>query len=412
MRTFRQRSHLLFFRGAIRYAAFRGDLLARLIVRTGNQNPYPIYEQVRARGPVARTSLGPVYLSASHGFVSQALRSPELSVVDSEPPATGPLRPVQDSFLMRNRPDHPRLRRLVTPWFTAKALQQRREALSGIAHQRLDELAGQKSFDVVQDYFVPVAVRVICELTGLPLKDWRRLAALGDILPLSTTNRIPSERQERLLQTRLIDLDAYLDETVRSGTAPEGSLVAALTDRATDPNALNRNDLIATLGVLLIAGFETSVGLMGHLTTRFVEHPDLRRAALGDREVFLGTLEETLRFEPPVQFTVRRIDQECEVDGVRLKSGREVMLLLAGASRDPEVFPEPAEFRPDRPNSKAHLAFSGGEHYCIGANLARLESEVSVQALFERHPELRRAGRPRWQPSQNIRAFRSIPVSP
>ena len=412
MRTFRQRGHLLFFRGAIRYAAFRGDLLARLIVRNGDQNPYPIYEQVRARGPVARTSLGPVYLSASHGFVSQALRSPELSVVDSQASATGPIRPVQDSFLMRNRPDHPRLRRLVTPWFTAKALQQRRETLTGIAHQRLDELADQKSFDVVQDYFVPVAVRVICELTGLPLPDWRRLAALGDILPLSTTNRIPTERQQRLLETRLIDLDAYLEETIRRGAAPEGSLVAALADRAADPAELNRTDLMATLGVLLIAGFETSVGLMGHLTSRFIEQPDLRQAALDDREVLLGTLEETLRFEPPVQFTVRRIDQECEVDGVRLKAGREVMLLLAGASRDPGVFEAPAEFRPDRPNSKAHLAFSGGEHYCIGANLARLESEVSVQALFERHPQLRRAGRPRWQPNQNIRAFRTIPVAP
>jgi len=253
---------------------------------------------------------------------------------------------------------------------------------------------------------------VICELTGLPVGQWQRLARLGDILQLSTTNRIPSARQEQHLQACLADLDAYLDETIAQGTAPAGSLVASLVERSSDPDQLNRTDLMATLGVLLIAGFETSVGLIGHLSSRFIEDPELRRAALADANTFSGVLEESLRFEPPVQFTIRRVEEDCEVKGVPLLGGKEVMLLLGGANRDPEVFEAPNEFRPDRPNSKAHLAFSGGEHYCVGASLARLETEVTVQALFDRHPGLRRAGRPRWQPNQNIRALRTVPVAP
>ncbi|MBT0770159.1 cytochrome P450 [Kineosporia sp. J2-2] len=405
----RERVSTLYLTGAIRYAAARGDLLARLLVNRPGHDPYPLYEQVRERGVVNRSALAPVYVSASHAFVSQALRDPGLEVFDQAALPAGPVRPVEDSFLMRNRPDHARLRRLVTPWFTAKALQHRRDALEAIAHRRLDEL-GEGPFDVVQDYAVPVAVRVICELTGLPVGEWRRLAALGGILAVSTSNRLPTRRQHRELLLLWRDLNDYLDDTIAAGSAPEGSLVSALSDRYGGPGELTRHDLLATLGVLLIAGFETSVGLMGGMTSRFLGDPELRRGALADREVLVPAMEESLRLEPPVQFTARRVPRDTEVAGVALPAHSEVMLLLAGANRDPEVFEAPGEFRPERANSRSHLAFSGGEHYCVGAGLARLETEVALRALFERRPGLRRAGRPRWQRAQNIRALRTLPV--
>ncbi len=411
MRSASERWFTLKVRFLYQYAAYRNEPLAQLIVRRPQSDPYPLYARIRNRGEVVLSRMGPIYISASHGFVSQALRTPELGVGDPPPLTSGLVRPVEDSFLMRNRPDHPRLRRMVTPWFTAKALQQRREDLLKIAHQRLDELATRPSFDVVQDYAVPMAVRVICELTGLPLGEWRRLAAMGDILPLSTTAGLPSARNAKRLQAGWEDLNQYLDEVIeRRSEAPEGSLLASLSDRADDPDQLNRHDFKATLGVLLIAGFETSVGLMGHLTSRFLDQPDLRRSALADRAVLAETIEETLRHEAPVQFTARRVFQNCQVAGHDLKAGHEVFLLLGGANRDPQVFAEPDAFKLYRANSKAHLAFSGGEHYCIGAGLARLETEVAIQALFERLPELRGAGAPRWQPTQNIRALRRVPV--
>ncbi|MCE0540462.1 cytochrome P450 [Kineosporia rhizophila] len=411
MSSVRERAFVAYIRGAYRYAAYRREPLAQLIVRRPQRDPYPLYDTIRSRGQVVRSTLAPVYISASHEFISQAVRAPQLGVTDPPRLSSGLVRPVEDSFLMRNRPDHPRLRRMVTPWFTAKALQQRREALLGLAHQRLDELAGRPRFDVVQDYSVPLAVRIICRLTGLPLEDWRRLAAMGEILPLSTTAGLPNTRRQRRLQSGWEDLNVYLDEAISDRRrAPEGSLLASLSERADDPGQLNRFDFKATLGVLLIAGFETSVGLMGHLTSRFVDHPELRRAALADREVLGRAIEEMLRYEPPVQFTARRVHQDCEIAGQELRAGHEVFLLLAGGCRDPEVFEQADTFQLDRPNSKAHLAFSGGEHYCIGAGLARLETEIAIQALFERRPELRRAGRPQWQPTQNIRALRRIPL--
>jgi len=407
----RRRMRRVAQRAGVRYAAHRGDLLAQVLIRPPHRDPYPVYDRIRSRGPVTGSTLGPVGLSADHGFVSQALRSSRLETFDTPALANGLIRPLEDSFLMRNRPDHPRLRRLVSPWFTVRALAERREAIRAVAEARLDELARRDTFDLVQDYAVPVTVRVICELTGLPGQDWQRLAALGGILPISTASGTLSTRQRRQLFDFWADVNDYLDTAVAAGTAPAGTPAAALIEQAADPDRLDRRDLLSTLGVLLVAGFETSVGLIGSLGLHLVDEPHLRERCMLEPQTLPAALEETLRLEPPVQFTARRVVEDGEVAGVPLAAGSELVLLIGGACRDPRVFTEPDRFRLDRPNARAHLAFSAGEHYCIGANLARLETEVSLRALFERYPQIRRAAAPRWLRAQNIRARRTVPVA-
>jgi cytochrome P450 len=393
----------------MRAHAFRGDSAARILARPLTSDPYPLYERVRDGGTVHRSSLGPLFVTASHRLVSQALRDPRLGVLTFPFRLTDTVQPVEDSFLMMNPPEHTRLRRLVAPWFTGRAIQQRRADVARVVDRTVDGLAGRSSFDVIQDFALPVAVRVICDVIGLPEGHERRLAGWGAMLSLSL-DRVRTLKQRRRMQDSLADMDRFFTEVITQGQAPAGSVLAALIEAAGDPDTLSRRDVVATCGLLLLAGFETVVGLIGSAALRLVHDRGLRQRSLADPAVMAGLVEETLRYEPPVQYTIRRVNQAHEVDGVLLPEHSQILLLLAGACRDPEVFDDPRRFLPERPNSREHLAFSGGVHYCIGAGLARMEAEVALGGLFRRLPDLRADGTPQWYTLRNLRSLRSLPV--
>ncbi|MEV6301943.1 cytochrome P450 [Actinoplanes sp. NPDC051861] len=395
---------------AMRAHAYRGDPAARILARPLTSDPYPIYEQARAAGLVTRSSLGPLFVTASHRVVGQALRDPRLGVLTFPYRLTDTVQPVEDSFLMKNPPDHTRLRRLVAPWFTGRAIQQRRTDVARVVDRTLDDLAGRPGFDVVQDFALPVAVRVICDLIGLPEGHERRLAGWGAMLSLSL-DRVRTLKQRRRMQDSLADMDRFFAGVIERGEAPSGSVLAALMDTAGDPQMLTRRDVVATSGLLLLAGFETVVGLIGSAAWHLLHDRELRVRALGDPAMMTGLVEETLRHEPPVQYTIRRVNEPYEVDGVQLPRNSQILLLLAAASRDPDVFENPQRFLPTRPNSRDHLAFSGGVHYCIGAGLARMEAEVALGTLFRRLPGLAPGGEPGWYQLRNLRSLRTLPVT-
>jgi cytochrome P450 len=396
----------------MRTQAARGDVVAGILARPLTSDPYPLYERARGLGVVSRSRLGPLYVTASHREVTRALRDPRLGVLTFPFRLTDTVQPVEDSFLMMNPPEHTRLRRLVAPWFTGRAVQQRRADVARVVDEVLDDLAarGAAGVDVVQDFALPVAVRVICELIGLPPGQERRLAGWGAMLSLSL-DRVRTLRQRRRMQDSLADMDRFFADVIAAGHAPAGSVLAALVEASGDPARLTRRDVVATCGLLLLAGFETVVGLIGSAALRLLTQPELRDRALADPVVMAGVIEETLRVEPPVQYTIRRVNEPYEIDDTLLPRHSQILLLLAGACRDPEKFERPEEFRPDRPNGRDHLAFSGGVHYCVGAGLARVEAEVALAGLFHRLPGLRPAGRPDWYPLRNLRSLRNLPVA-
>jgi cytochrome P450 len=170
-------------------------------------------------------------------------------------------------------------------------------------------------------------------------------------------------------------------------------------------------DLLATVELLLVAGFETTVNLIGNGVLQLLHNDDARHWLLANPDRAEDVVEEVLRHDPPVQYTMRISHQPVSLAGRTLPTDTPVVLLLAGANRDPSVFERPELFDPTRANNRDHLAFSAGIHYCLGAGLARIEAAVALRALFERYPDLRTAGAIRRRRSRNIRGVRQLPVT-
>lgn len=162
--------------------------------------------------------------------------------------------------------------------------------------------------------------------------------------------------------------------------------------------------------LLLIAGFETTVNLIGNAVSALLDRPHLWSALRDEPGLAKALVEEVLRYDPPVQSTYRVAHRETEVGGERFRPGDGVLVLLGGAGRDPAAYPDPDRVDPHRPRAAEHLAFSAGIHYCLGAPLARLETEVALRRLAERMPGLRRAGRASWRPAATIRGYAHLPV--
>jgi cytochrome P450 len=167
---------------------------------------------------------------------------------------------------------------------------------------------------------------------------------------------------------------------------------------------------MVTCNLLLVAGFETTVNLLGNAVTALLDHPDQWAAVRDDPGLAAAAVEETLRYDPPVQYTYRVAHVPVELAGERFAPGDWVMLLIGGAARDPAAYPDPDRFDLYRRPDAGHLAFSAGAHYCLGAPLARLEAEVGLRRLVEQMPRLRRAGRARMRPASTIRGYAALPV--
>jgi cytochrome P450 len=193
---------------------------------------------------------------------------------------------------------------------------------------------------------------------------------------------------------------------------PGDDLLSRLVTLDSDGDRLTDKELMATAGLLLAAGFETTVNLLGTGTHLLVTHPDQLAILREDASLWPNAVDEMLRYESPVQNTARWAAQEVEICGVTVPRGMLVITMIGGANRDPEVFEEPERFDVRRPNARDHLSFSAGVHYCIGAALARAEGRIGLQRLFDRYPDLALAGPPTLRPTRTLRGFETLPIAP
>jgi len=395
---------------AMHTLAWTGDAFARLDVhRPGVDDPFEIMRSIRNDGRLVRSRTG-VWVTASHDVCRTVFRSPHAS--SRSDGSLGP-QPLEDSFIGMDAPDHTRLRRLVSMAFTPKAVAGHRERISAVAADLLDACPTDRPIDLITDFAAPLPMAVICDLLGLPPSERARFSRWGEVL-IAALDRTRTLDMARRVRQADAELRSYLAAVVAERRRrPADDLVSALARAADADDRLSDDEIVSTLTLLLIAGFETTVNLVGTGTLNLLRSPDQLTDVVSDPAERVGDLvEEALRFEGAVMFTFRRALDTIDLgDGALVPQGDVVVLGLAGANRDPSVFESPDTFDVQRENAREHLAFASGAHYCLGAALARLEAEIAWQTLFTRHPNLRSSGEPIYRPSPIIRGLDHLPVT-
>lgn len=415
MSTLKTTAQFFALRTLVRGYALFGDPYAGVMASPPDRDPYAMYEKVRAKGDMVRSRMG-AYVTPSRAICDSVLRDNRFLVATFDEASMGPkielidngekiVNPVQDSFLMMNPPNHTRLRKLVQPFFTPRALKDRTESIQRIVRNYLDRLDDR--FDVVSEFASQVPIQVIADLLGVPDDHKEIFARWGSSLA-ETLDGVWSHKQLKNLHATIIEyndfIDVLIDERRRN---PQDDLVSYLVTQHDD---LSREDLVATTGLLLFAGFETTVNLISNGVLKAFENPHTVAPLAQSPEYAEGFVEEVLRLDPPVQYTIRWPKERLELAGVSLPKGMPVMLMLAAANRDPRVFSDPLKFDPTRSNAREHLAFSAGIHYCIGAGLSRIEGAVALHELFKRFPNLAPDGPMARRKSKLIRGALRLPV--
>ena len=386
----------------LRRAARRGQLGARLAMdRTLWDDPFPTYEQMRAHGPLMTGGL--VFSTSSHAVAADVLRSPvfrvgvgsaerlppmarRLMALSADPWTVGPAE--RPSMLAVNPPDHTRYRRLVSKVFTPRAMAAMENRVEQIADELLDDMARRPTVDLVEAYAGPLPVRVISEILGIPANMESKMLAWGNAAAVTLEPAL-SYKRYRAAATALRQIHHWLaDHVVALRANPGDDLLSQLAVLIDEGDTLNDVEMRATALLVIGAGFETTVNLIGNGVVQLLAHPEQLALLREDPSLWPNAVEEILRYDSPVQATVRVAGEDTEVAGHRVPAGTFVSIMLGGANRDPDVFTDPARFDVTRDNAREHLAFSAGIHYCLGASLARLEGAVALRKLFERFPDL------------------------
>lgn len=408
-------------------AARRGDLQSRLIADPAvNANPVPFYEEIRRRGPLVRTRIG--HLTADHAVAHELLRSDDFRVlsIGSNLPAPlrwlerrtrddllHPLRP--PSLLAVEPPEHTRYRKTVSSVFTPRAVAALRDRVEETALTLLDQLASEASVvDIVERYCSQLPVAIISDILGVPDHDRGHILEFGELAAPSLDFGL-SWQQYRQVQQGIAGFNRWLAGHLRQlRRAPGDDLMSQLirtTESGSAETYLDERELQATAGLVLAAGFETTVNLLGNGIRLLLDAPEHLQALHQRPQLWPNAVEEILRLESPVQLTARVALRDTEVAGTPVMRGALVVIYLGAANRDPAVFDEPNRFDIERANANKHLAFSGGRHFCLGAALARAEGEVGLRTFFERFPEVRPAGVGSRRDTRVLRGWSSLPVA-
>ena len=382
------------------------------------EDPYPAFHRLRAEDPVHRHPLG-FYVLTRYDDITEFLRDPRFgksgyqaifeSRFGSGP--NGPWLPM--SMLFRDPPDHTRLRALVSKAFTPRVVETLRGHIEAIVERLLDRMADLPQVDVIEALAYPLPVTVISELMGVPardnemIKEWSRdVARALDAIALPVGPEV-IERGGRATEA-IADYFRGLAEERRR--RPGTDLLSGLVQAEEAGDRLSERELLATCLLLYVAGHETTVNLIGNGLLALLRHPDERRRLQADPALLPAAVEELLRYDGPVQRTGRMAAVDAEIKGVPIPTGTLVLGLTGAANRDPAQFAEPDRLDLGRDQPR-HLAFGAGIHYCLGASLARLETQVAIGAMLRRFPALTLAAeRLVWRPSTTLRGLDSLPV--
>ena len=388
-------------------------------------DPYAYYAHLRRHSPVIRARIptrGVGWVVTRYDDVLLVLKDPRFSADPrnaSSPPLFGfggrfaprLIKLVGDSMICVDDPAHGRLRRLVAKAFTPRSIEEMEPWVRGVVASMLDEVAGQGTLDLIGGFALPLPLKVISEMLGIP-EPWR-LSFHHQIVRLIEVNDQPVRRAIRWMPAmpRLVRFFEDLIDLKRR--EPDDRMISRLIAAEEAGDRLSRDELIAMIFLLLFAGHETSVNLIGNGVLALLDHPEQLAHLRSHPDAMDGAVEEMLRYTNPVEYgTMRFTTQDVSVAGTPIAKGDMVLALGASANRDETAFADADRFDVTRGDNR-HLALGFGLHYCLGASLGRLEARVALGALVRRCPDLRLAASRetlRWRQSSGLRGVVALPV--
>jgi cytochrome P450 len=400
-------------RAVMKIRSHLDDPLAQLLAGHGRGiDPYPLYDKIRGRGPLVKTRFA--WVSADHAVCREVLRDKRFGVVPpaelklpapmralinrSDPGIPNPIEP--PAMVIVDPPEHTRYRQLVAHSFTPRAISNLQDRVTELTRSLIERLADLPDPDLIADFAAPLPVTIIAEILDIPdnvrpqLRNWGHAGA--PLLDIGIGWRTYRDAMD-YLRGAGVELAAHFAELRAHGDSqsPFGRLAADGT--------LTEREFAANASLLVGAGFETTVNLIGNGIVALLQHRDQLDLLQRQPDLWPAAIEEVLRLHSPVQMTARTPNCDVDIAGHRIRAGQTVAVLLGGANHDPNVFPNPDRLDITRPNAREHLAFASGIHACLGAALARVEGTIALRALFDAFPDLELTQAPRWCTLTNLR---------
>ena len=375
------------------------------------QDPYPIYRQLRDHAPLHQCEESGVFVLSRYDDVAAAFRDTSLfsSKIDNTPRLqqggimgliqtlrvlmkvitklrVSPRRAATGRMLIQeDAAVHQAMRNIVNRGFTPARIAGWEPRIREISDECMRDLRGQTEFDLVQTLNIPLPVTVIAEMLGIESERRVEFKRWSDQIILTSTNTGPDRQIDLKLVDTLGEMSAYLRPIIRSRRShPKTDLISTLVESQDGETELNDYEVFMFIFLLLLAGNETTTNLLGNATDALLEHPDQLALVANDLSLVPALIEETLRYDGPVQQLTRRVTRDVTLHGTTMPAESEVQLLTGSANRDERRFPDPDRLDLSR-DTKGHLGFGFGAHFCLGASLARLEARVALEALV---PEL------------------------
>jgi pimeloyl-[acyl-carrier protein] synthase len=364
------------------------------------EDPYPFYRRLRAGAPIGTVPGLDVWYLTRYDDCDAVLRNPAAGSEASKSPVyqrmieAGLLRLPQSitgrpSFAFRDPPDHTRLRKLVSSAFTPRVVDRMRPRIQELTDALLDRAAGTGEIELVREFAYPLVFTVMSELIGVPAEDQPKFLAWSDEMSASMDPRISPpaevvERQERAMRENRDYLVGLIDRRRRE---PRSDLLSALIQAEEGGGRLTEDEVLSTAILLVGAGTETTVHLIGNAILALLTHPDQLAILRQQPELIERAVEELLRWDPPTQLTQRIALADLTFGDVTVPEGCPIMVSLGAANRDEARWPDGEQFDITRPE-RSHLAYGFGIHFCLGASLARAEGHIAISTIVRRFPDL------------------------
>jgi cytochrome P450 PksS len=392
--------------------------------RAFKANPYPFYARLRGQEPVCRIQLSDKRLAwlvtryedvvavlRDDRFQSEGRKVMTPEQLSRQPWVPRAFRPLTRTMLGLDPPDHTRLRALVQRAFTPRLVEAMRPRIEALTHRLLDAAGRRGHMDLIYEYALPLPTLIIAEMLGVPAGDWPRFHRWSRAIMTSSSSIWSTLR----ILPHVTAFMNYLRKLIDARRAnPRGDLTSALVEAREAADCLSEDELLAMIFLLLVAGHETTVNLIGNGVLALLDHPAQWARLVRDPELIKPAVEEVLRFDGPVQIANERYAREdVTMAGVTISRGELVLPVLASANRDQAQFEQPDELDIAR-ESNRHVAFGQGVHYCLGAPLARLEGQTAINTLLARMPDLRLAVRRdalRRRPGMSLHGLEKLPVA-